>query len=100
MRRVTRRGGSGAWSSVSATGASRAKGVAKQSIASFQFLDLVRQETRHAVRGALRPTRPHVVDLAPKRSRERGGQFSGELLEEPREVRLQPFDGTIAGARE
>lgn len=41
----------------------RGETVTKQRIPAFEFLDMVGQEPGDAVRRALGPARPHVVDL-------------------------------------
>lgn len=78
----------------------RGETVTKQRIPALEFLDMVGQEPGDAVRRALGPTRPHIVDLVAQDAFERRWQLAGEVLEELREIRLQPGNRMIATADE
>ncbi|MBX7487705.1 MULTISPECIES: hypothetical protein [Sphingomonadales] len=72
------------------------KDIAKQRILAFELIDVIGKQAGDTMRGALGPTRLHVVDLVTQDTLESRGQLTGKVLEELREVRLQPRDCVIA----
>lgn len=66
------------------------KDIAKQRILAFELIDVIGKQAGDTMRGALGPTRLHVVDLVTQDTLESRGQLTGKVLEELREVRLQP----------
>src|SRR3546814_16226486 len=74
--------------------------IAKQDVRAFKFIDVVGEVPCNTVRRALSPARLHIVNLVAQDTLERRGQFAGKVLEELREVRLQPRDRMIAAADE
>src|SRR3546814_17887094 len=72
--------------------------IAKQDVLAFKFIDVVGEEPCNTVRRALSPARLHIVNLVAQDTLERRGQFAGKVLEELREVRLQPRERLIDAA--
>ena len=60
--------------------------IAKQRILAFELIDVVGEQARNPVRGALGPTRLHVMHLVAQDTLKRGRQLSGKVLEELCEV--------------
>ena len=72
--------------------------IAEQRVLAFELIDVIGEQAGDPVCRALGPARLHVMDLVAQNTLERGRQFSGKVLEELREVRLQPRNRVIAAA--
>ena len=77
-----------------------AKSVAEHRVLAIELVDVVAEQTRDAVSGALGPARLQVVNLIAEHALERAGQFADQILEEPGKVGLQPAGRLAAAGRE
>ncbi len=59
---------------------------------------MIGKQAGDTMRGALGPARLHIVNLVAQDTLKCRGQFAGKVLEELREIRLQPGNRVIAAA--